>query len=62
MFMGTNNYHNYTKDIKSYDSKSKRFMIHLQSSDYMYINRDSFEVTNESDNKAIEFVHFFLKG
>jgi tRNA U38,U39,U40 pseudouridine synthase TruA len=39
-----------------------RFMIELKADSYMYINRDSLEVTNADDPRAIEFVHFFLKG
>lgn len=41
---------------------SKRFMIELTADDYMYINRDTYEVTTADDPKSIEFVHFFLKG
>ena len=39
-----------------------RFMIELKADTYMYINRDTYEVTNAEDPRAIEFVHFFLKG
>lgn len=28
----------------------------------MYINRETFDVTDSSDPNAIEFIHFFLKG
>ena len=37
-------------------------MIELKAETYMYINRDTYEVTNAEDPRAIEFVHFFLKG
>lgn len=39
-----------------------RFMIELTANDYMYVNQDTFEVTNQDDPRALEFVHFFLKG
>ncbi len=39
-----------------------RYMIELKANNYMYINRDTYEVTSAEDPKAIEFVHFFLKG
>ncbi len=28
----------------------------------MYINRETYEVTNAEDPNAMEFIHFFLKG
>ena len=37
-------------------------MLELTADDYMYINRDTYEVTNKEDPNALEFVHFFLKG
>lgn len=61
-FLGTKKYHNYTRDIKSTDTKAQRFMIELDCSDYMYVNRDTLEITKDTDLKAIEFVHFKLKG
>jgi hypothetical protein len=39
-----------------------RYMIELTANDYMYINKDTYEVTNADDQKGIEFIHFFLKG
>lgn len=41
---------------------SQRFMIELSANDFMYVNQDTFEVTDESDPRAIEFIHFYLKG
>lgn len=37
-------------------------MIELECSTFMYINRDTYEVTDDKDPNAIEFVHFYLKG
>ena len=37
-------------------------MMELRANDYMYVNRHTFEVTDESDPEALEFVHFYLKG
>ena len=37
-------------------------MIELSANDYMYVNQDTLEVTNAEDPKALEFVHFYLKG
>ena len=37
-------------------------MLELTANDYIYINKKTFEVTNEQDPDAIEFIHFFLKG
>ena len=39
-----------------------RYMLELKAHNYMYINRDTLDVTDESDPKAIQFIHFFLKG
>jgi hypothetical protein len=39
-----------------------RFMIELTANDFMYINKDTLDVTNAEDPNAIEFIHFFLKG
>ena len=37
-------------------------MIELSANDYMYVNQDTFKVTYASDPRALEFVHFYLKG
>lgn len=37
-------------------------MLYLRANTYMYINRETQEVTNAEDPKAMEFIHFFLKG
>jgi tRNA U38,U39,U40 pseudouridine synthase TruA len=37
-------------------------MLELKADSYMYINRDTLEVTNAEDPNSIEFIHFFLKG
>ena len=37
-------------------------MIDLTANDYMYVNRDNFTVTDSEDPRALEFVHFYLKG
>ena len=34
----------------------------LKANEYMYVNRDTMDITNAEDPRAIEFVHFFLKG
>lgn len=41
---------------------AQRFMMILEASDFMYVNYETNEVTNKDDPKAIEFLHFFLKG
>ena len=61
-FEGTKKYHNYTRDMKPDQQAAMRVMIELTANDYMYVNQDTFEVTNEADPRALEFVHFFLKG
>ena len=57
-FLATKKYHNYTRDMKSHDTKCQRFMMNLDCKDYMYINRETMEVSKDTDLKAIEFVHF----
>tara|TARA_B110000285_G_C15084482_1_gene595363 strand:+ start:791 stop:1363 length:573 start_codon:yes stop_codon:yes gene_type:complete len=37
-------------------------MIDLSANDYMYVNQDTLEVTNAEDPRALEFVHYYLKG
>lgn len=61
-FAGTKKYHNYTKDVRPDQTASQRFMIDLKANDYMYVNQDTFEVTDASDPRALEFVHFYLRG
>lgn len=39
-----------------------RFMLELKADSFMYINRDTFEVTTAEDPNSMEFIHFFLKG
>jgi tRNA pseudouridine(38-40) synthase len=60
--MGTKNYHNYTKNVKAHMTTALRFMIKLDCTDFMYVNRETFEVTNKDDPNSLEFIHFFLKG
>jgi tRNA U38,U39,U40 pseudouridine synthase TruA len=37
-------------------------MLELKADSYMYINRETYDVTTAEDPNAIEFIHFFLKG
>lgn len=37
-------------------------MMEMKAEDYLYVNIDTFEVTNSEDPRALEFVHFYLKG
>ena len=61
-FEGSKKYHNYTRDMDPEQQAARRFMIDLSANDYMYVNRDDFSVTNSEDPRALEFVHFYLKG
>ena len=61
-FEGTKKYHNFSRDIKPEQSASQRYMIDLSANDYMYVNQDTLEVTNAEDPRALEFVHYYLKG
>jgi tRNA pseudouridine(38-40) synthase len=61
-FSGTKRYHNYTREMRPEQQASQRFMMELTANDYMYVNQDTFEVTNKEDPRALEFIHFFLKG
>ena len=61
-FAGTKRYHNYTREMRPEQQASQRFMMELTANDYMYVNQDTFEVTNRDDPRALEFIHFFLKG
>mmetsp|Transcript_7019 Transcript_7019/g.11790 ORF Transcript_7019/g.11790 Transcript_7019/m.11790 type:complete len:182 (-) Transcript_7019:655-1200(-) len=48
--------------MKPDQSAAQRFMIELRAQDYMYVNRETLEVTSAEDPLALEFVHFYLKG
>jgi tRNA U38,U39,U40 pseudouridine synthase TruA len=61
-FEGTRKYHNFTRDMKPEQTAAMRFMLELSANDYMYVNQDTFQVTNQHDPRALEFVHFYLKG
>ena len=61
-FEGTKKYHNFTKEIKSHEAAAQRYMMTMTANEFMYVNKDTLEVTEEADANAIEFVHFFLKG
>ena len=62
MFLGTKKYLNYSKEVKPHQTQAMRYMLELKADSYMYINRDTLDVTTEEDPKAIQFIHFFLKG
>lgn len=53
MFLGTRKYHNFSKDVKPHQTTAMRYMIELKANDFMYINRDTLDVTDESDPNAI---------
>ena len=36
--------------------------MELRANDYMYVNRETFKVTDKDDPKALEFIHFYIKG
>lgn len=61
-FEGSKKYHNYTKDIKASEMKALRYMIEMEANDFIYINKDTLEVSDKSDPNALEFLHFYLKG
>lgn len=61
-FLGTKKYHNYTKDVKATEMACNRYMMELTANEFMYVNRESFEITDCNDSNAIEFVRFYLKG
>lgn len=48
-FEGTKKYHNYTKELKSHEMASQRYMMEMDANEFMYVNRDSFEVTDAAD-------------
>jgi hypothetical protein len=37
-------------------------MMILDANEFMYVNSETNEITDSDDPKAIEFIHFFLKG
>jgi tRNA pseudouridine38-40 synthase len=37
-------------------------MQELDCSEIIYVNRETLELSNSEDPKALEFIHFFLKG
>lgn len=49
MFIGTHKYHNYSKEVRPHQTAAMRYMLELNANDFMYINKDTFEVTDESD-------------
>ena len=61
-FKGTKKYHNYTKEIKPHEAAACRYMMNMTANEYMYVNKNTLKVTDESDTDAIEFVRFYLKG
>ena len=61
-FKGTKKYHNYTKEIKPHESAAQRYMMKMTANEFMYVNRDSLQVTDQEDPQAIEFVRFYLQG
>ena len=36
--------------------------MEMTADKYLYVNQDTFEMTGADDTKALEFVHFYLKG
>ena len=61
-FIGTKNYHNYTKDIKPTEMCANRNMTLLTADEFHYVNTDTLKVTDCNDKNALEFVHFYLEG
>ena len=61
-FKGTKKYHNFTKEIKCHEQAAMRYMMKMTANEFMYVNRDTLKVTEESDPQAIEFVRFYLQG
>lgn len=41
---------------------AQRYMMILEAKGFLYVNHETNELTNSEDPKAIEFIHFFLKG
>ena len=48
-FKGTKKYHNFTKEIKCHEASAMRYMIKMTANEFMYVNRDTLKVTDESD-------------
>lgn len=48
--------------MKPDQTASNRFMMELRANEYMYVNQDTYEVTHSADPRALEFVHYYLKG
>ena len=61
-FEGTKKYHNFTKGVQAHENSSARYMMKMTANEFLYVNRESFEVTEASDENGIEFVRFYLKG
>ena len=61
-FTGTKKYHNFTKDVKPHENQAARYMMRMTANEFMYVNRETFAVTDEADENAIEFVRFYLQG
>lgn len=61
-FQGSKKYHNFSKEVRPHQAQAVRNMLVLKANSYMYINRETQEVTTAEDPKAMEFIHFFLKG
>jgi tRNA pseudouridine38-40 synthase len=62
LFIGTKKYHNLAKDIRPHQTAALRYMKRLKADTFMYINKDTLDVTDKDDPNSIEFIHFFLKG
>ena len=61
-FEGTKKYHNFTKEVKATEMAAQRYMMEMRADEYMYVNHETFSVTDVNDPKAIEFIRFYLKG
>ena len=61
-FEGTKKYHNFTKEVRAHEMAAQRYMIEMRANEFMYVNRETFAVTDAEDPKAIEFIRFYLKG
>jgi tRNA U38,U39,U40 pseudouridine synthase TruA len=45
-YVGTKNYHNFTKGLKATEMSANRFMMEMYADRYLYFNQDSGELTN----------------
>lgn len=61
-FVGTHKYHNYTRDVKSHQTAAQRYMTEMKADKFMYVNTNTFQVTEKGDPDALEFIHFRLNG